>query len=458
MNSRHDLAGLMKFITRVEWTEPFEDVLAEHFAMALEAFDLDYDEIPDLLGEHWAGTLWGCAFEDFLTRRVGATGRNVVEDYLKRRGWKEGAQARRYITSISSTFMSLYEVSDIMPGVSFRARDLILGGEPRLIREKSATQSLKPWDRIGARLVDLGERIVIGGGLLPFGPEAASALLRGLNGGEADDSGQVGRMSPIDEEVLRRAAPLFTTAWLLDVLPKALGEMPAMLNSDGEEPVFHQFRYPLARAIRQKDVAGLLNATGVLTPVRAKVWDWLGEGPVGVAADSDMASGAVAEAIRPDGRIILGHVELEGRTLILTTNSVSRADQATAMLREVLGDRILEPAVRIETLDDMAEQAFPDDGGPGLDDDTEIPPEIAASLVHRLLDGQYRRTLDEPVPMLGGLSPRAAAASETDRFKVADWLKYLENQSGKTRDPTDPMASYDFAWMWKELGIENLRR
>ncbi|MCB8835849.1 hypothetical protein [Aurantimonas sp. VKM B-3413] len=457
MNSGHELAGLMKFVGRPEWAEAFEDVLAEHFAMALEAFDLDYDEIPDLLGEHWAGTLWGCAFEDFLTRRGGPTGRNLVEDYLKRRGWKESAQGRRYMAALRSSFMSLYEVSDIVPGASFRARDLILGGEPRLVHEKSATQSLKPWDRIGARLVDLGERTVIGGGLLPFGPEASDAILRGLRGDEADDFGQAEPTPPIDEEALCRAGPLFTTAWLLDVLPRALGEMPAMVNSDGEEPVFHQFRYPLAKGIRQKDLTVLLNATGVLTPVRTKIWDWLGERPDGVTADSDRASGAVAEAIRPDGRIILGHVELEGRTLILTTNSVSRADQATAMLREALGDRILEPTVRIETLDDMAEEAFLDDDT-DLDEDMEIPPEITASLVHRLLDGQYRRTLDEPVPMLGGLSPRAAAASDVHRVKAVDWLKYLENQSRKARDPTDPMASYDFGWMWKELGLEDLRR
>ncbi len=36
----------------------------------------------------------------------------------------------------------------------------------------------------------------------------------------------------------------------------------------------------------------------------------------------------------------------------------------------------------------------------------DIPPEIAASLVHGFLDRQYRKTLDEPVPMLDGLSPR----------------------------------------------------
>lgn len=302
----------------------------------------------------------------------------------------------------------------------------------------------------------LADRIVVGGGLLPFSLEASTSLLRGLNGG-GTDAGKDDPMPPIDEAMLRQAAPLFTTAWLLDALPKAMGEMPAMLNGDGDEPVFHQFRYPLAKAIRQKDVAERLNATGVLTPVRAKMWDWLGDRPNGVEIHDDRASEAVAEAIMPDGRVILGHVELEGRTLILTTNSVARAERATALLRETLGDRILEPAVRIETLDDMAAQAMAEDSH-NLDDDFEVPPEIATSLVHRLLDGQYRRTLDEPVPMLGGLSPRAAADREDTRPQVADWLKYLENSSSSPRNPADPMATYDFGWMWTELGIGHLRR
>ncbi|MEF2553431.1 hypothetical protein VQ042_19065 [Aurantimonas sp. A2-1-M11] len=453
MKSGHDLAGLMKFVTRDEWAGAFEGVLAEHINLGLDAFDLEYEDIPDLLSEHWARTLWGCAFEDFLTRPVDPLGRSVVDDYLKRRGWKEGAQRRRYIAALSYTFMSLYEVSDIVPGESFHARDLLLGGDPLLVREKSATQTLKSGDKIGARLVDLGDRIIIGGGLLPFAPEAADMLIRGLKGVGAEVSGYPGTMPPLDEAALRRAAPVFTTAWLLDVLPKVLGEMPTILNSDGEELVFHQFRYPLAKGVRQKDIAAQLDATGILTRVRAKVWDWLGERPGGVTAASDGA-----EAIMPDGRIILGHVELEGRFLILTTNSVSRADRSSTLLRETLGDRILDPTVRIETMHDLAEQVLDDDEIPDLDDeDMDIPPEIAASLVHQLLDEQYLRTLDEPVPMLGGLSPRAAAARDGDRSKVVDWLKYLESVSGRTGDPADPMASYDFAWIWKELGIEKLR-
>ena len=37
----------------------------------MQAFELTFEEIDDALGGGWAGTLWGCAFEDFLTRRFG---------------------------------------------------------------------------------------------------------------------------------------------------------------------------------------------------------------------------------------------------------------------------------------------------------------------------------------------------------------------------------------------------
>lgn len=74
------------------------------------------------------------------------------------------------------------------------------------------------------------------------------------------------------------------------------------------------------------------------------------------------------------------------------------------------------------------------------------------------MDRHYRETLDQPVGMLGNKTPRQAARTPKGREKTAEWLKYLENQSAVRPDPADPMASYDFSWMWKELGILNLRQ
>ena len=60
--------------------------------------------------------------------------------------------------------------------------------------------------------------------------------------------------------------------------------------------------------------------------------------------------------------------------------------------------------------------------------------------------------------MLGNRTPRQAAKTPAGRQKVAEWLKYLENQSARQRDPNDAMATYSFEWMWKELSVHDLRQ
>lgn len=61
----------------------------------------------------------------------------------------------------------------------------------------------------------------------------------------------------------------------------------------------------------------------------------------------------------------------------------------------------------------------------------------------RSLDDHYRRVLDQPVPTLGGRSPRAAARTAKGREEVAAWLKTLENHAAH-RPPDDPIGRYDF--------------
>ena len=168
MPSSQSLAGLMKWLTRDPWRDAFADVLEQHVAGPCEAAGIaGIEELGELVGAHWATTLWGCAFEDFLTREVEGAG-NIVDDYLKRRGWKETAVDRAYMAALRSSTMSLYEASDIQPGQSFLARDLLRGGEPIRVTEHTATKTIKPWDRLAMRIVEVRGKTVIGGGLLPF--------------------------------------------------------------------------------------------------------------------------------------------------------------------------------------------------------------------------------------------------------------------------------------------------
>ena len=100
------------------------------------------------------------------------------------------------------------------------------------------------------------------------------------------------------------------------------------------------------------------------------------------------------------------------------------------------------------------------EAGPATSSPQAIPegmdPEALRRLTHEILDRQYRMTLAEPVPMLGGKSPRQAVRSAKGRVAVASWLKGFEQHSAR-RPPGDPMRDYDFGWMWDELGISDLR-
>jgi hypothetical protein len=48
----------------------------------------------------------GWVFEDLLSRTL-EDGRNLANDYLKRRGWKETARTRAYIAALRDSVVSI---------------------------------------------------------------------------------------------------------------------------------------------------------------------------------------------------------------------------------------------------------------------------------------------------------------------------------------------------------------
>ena len=63
-------------------------------------------------------------------------------------------------------------------------------------------------------------------------------------------------------------------------------------------------------------------------------------------------------------------------------------------------------------------------------DIVRLPPDEERSIVQALTD-HFRKTLDEPIPALGGQTPRKAVKTAKGRKKVIAWLNMLENQSAR---------------------------
>lgn len=446
MSERNDIFGLLAFIGREgDWRDRLQEVVAEHLMPALEEFEIDHDDLAELLGEQWSGVLWGCGFEDFLGQHY--EDGNIVDLYLKRRGWKETVLNRAYFAALRDAPVSLYEVSDVQPGSSMMLRDLLSDAAPVTVREKAATRTLKQWDRIAVRVVAERDHHVISGALLPFSADAADFLFAGLRDVLKLRKRATLRLTP---EQLRGCAPIFTAAWLFTEIDRALTPAePQFTNSDGDDVVFHDQRFPLASGVNQKDVAARLDKVKGLAPGGAKFWNWLAaRKPRG-----GKATGGTMLETQMDGATVLGSLDLKGKTLLVTVNSAQRAAKVETLITEAAGDLLKRPLSTIRTVEQLRAEQRRD--GP-RDEADEIPPEIARQIMRDHLDKHYRETLDAPIPALGGKSPRQAVRTAAGRQKVVDWLKLLENRSAGHDD--GPIAEYDFGWMWAELGLERPRK
>ena len=143
---------MIAWAKREEWRGTLAEFLDRHGAQACAAAGIEVREIADILGDDAATVVWGAAFEDLVATDLPG-GRNLADDYLRRRGWKEGASAREYIAELRRSTISLYEVSGLVPGESMQLRDLVRGGDPVRVSEKLGSQGLRQWDRVATRVM-----------------------------------------------------------------------------------------------------------------------------------------------------------------------------------------------------------------------------------------------------------------------------------------------------------------
>lgn len=141
----------------------------------------------------------------------------------------------------------------------------------------------------------------------------------------------------------------------------------------------------------------------------------------------------------------LGRIRLETDELVLETMSRERNARGRAMLEDALGALI---AHRADSIEDP-EVAMRRHSERGAEANDEVPEVVQREVVGQYLRDYYRRWLDEPIPALGGKSPRKAARTKRGRAQVDDLLKEIEN--GTSGQPGGDTV--DFAAMRHELGL-----
>ena len=230
-----------------------------HVAPVADILNVPDDQFEELLDDV-ADMLSVFVLEDFFTARFGEdAGLNVVDDCLKRRGWRETAPGRSYLESLRDSTVSLYEVVGIDPGRSMALRDLIRGGETVTVHEKLGSKSAAPWDRLAARIVEVNSKMYFTGAVLRFRHELSLQFLSMFDemAKEMEDDiplealREIGKPADVRSTVRELilgggpGAQMFTHIWLLDTILQAQAPLPELHNTDDEPIVFCRVRFPI---------------------------------------------------------------------------------------------------------------------------------------------------------------------------------------------------------------------
>ena len=319
------------------------------------------------------------------------------------------------------------------------------------------------------RIVEVRGRHIIAGGVLPYEPELAEQVIEEvcLRAGEIEsgledmfsEQGECPEPELIQDlslaMVLKMSAPLFSEAWLMGtVLDPADVELPTLLNAEGDEIEFIQLHCSFAKGVTQEQLQVLLDDAPDMEAASSKIWNWVAQPGKEQESQPKRAGHVTYEAHMDSGALALGMIELKGKKLEANVNSAERAARLQERLKEILGDLVSDPIMLRQTVEQaMAEHV----GKPAPDEQVDLPPEVESQFIKEFYDRHYRKTLDEPIPMLSGKSPRAAVKTPKGKEKVVAWLKVLETGEARKRR-SNAIEPYDFAWMWQELGVSHLRK
>jgi hypothetical protein len=349
-------------------------------------------------------------------------GRTILDLFLESKGPVLNGPERRYLEGLRGTCVSLYEIQEVVSDEGLRLRDL-WDHEEIWVSERLGSRQLVAWDLLAARVMQHpGDRYEIEGDHYLFPADAKDRVLRDLK----REHQRLRRKHPnVDKQAFfKRAGFLFNRAWMAEVLFRP---PPQLVTPEGDHVVLGTSVYDVLD--RARLVRGL-DAEPALRRKENGHWSW-----------TEPAPGSARH---------LGWVRLKGRRLVLDTASRPRLERLRALIKSAAPEAVRHRSTRYEEPDWGPPEPEPDDRGEEPVD--RARPEITTPIDQRWLDDYYRRWVDEPVPALGGRTPRHAATLKTQRPRLIDLLKDFENR--QARASLRGGHPYDFGWLWRELGLE----
>jgi len=358
----------------------------------------------------------------------------LAEAFLRREGDHLTPGERVWLDASGRSWLSVWEVVEVSRGRGLDLRDL-LTGEQRSVAERLATENLRPRLAICGRVVEAkGAAVLAGCHPRPLDPLTADAVV--------SEARRVlrARAGPVAAGKLRGGfGRILLEIWEDAAARLERRPLPRLENTDGEPLQETVDRFALAAGTRQDVEAAL----GALEGVQIEA-----------LPDVEVGAATVFRVVREGSSVAgmdsvtVGNIEIDAVEVRARTNSERRADNLRSRIEAACAGRLVHAGrERRDPQDLLASAAGRRAADAGAAAGAEGDEHDA--LILEFKRRHYAAWPDEPVPALGGLTPREASRRTEARRRLVALLKDLEMD--EEREPVG--RRFDVDELRRELKI-----
>ena len=342
------------------------------------------------------------------------TGESMAEVMAYERRDRLAPALMRMIDAQLDSYLSVWRVTGIAPGVGIELADL-LTGKTEFVYEVTASKSVRGDDAILARVVLCdGVAFIAGmhGYTLP--PLAAEQVVHTMR-----RYCRV-RTRPIKADRLRDPHAQLDLLGMWRDMIEAQFSPPQMTNTDGDPLSFLSDRFEFDAGAHSAVLAALKKLDG------ASDANVMGDVTEMVVTKSSAPRTPISDTT------VVARLELHSTRLIVESTSTRRADEIRKRIETALGTQIHHRLRSETTAASMFEDAQKQNarGAAASSRAPDMTPDVQEAM--RQFREQYmQRWLDESIPALKGLTPREAAANPKHHRALDVLLRDIEYQDSR---------------------------
>jgi hypothetical protein len=352
-----------------------------------------------------------------------------VEEFYHEKKEKLSEEEISLLKNEIASYLSLYEVTSVNPGVGLKLKDLFTGEEMDISEVNGSLAAVK-WDMFFARVIRMGDVNKLSG--------VVSLIPRRMKENALSSINEVWKT--FKSETGNHGWPYFVKS-NAHIIHHLIEDQPL------KEPVFVTEEYH--RICSSKAVF----ETNHFDTVRRRLahefdfiideekegkkilFTWLKRGPSKHWEIQEPPECSVmfrSEMIRGKGELrwtSLGTVTLTPKKLELWCLSKERLDYGKKRLHEILGDHIQH---RIDTYEDLVKKAMESSRETASVAEYGMPEEFLPAF-EKTMEEFMTKWVDERIPALDGKTPKEAVKTPGGREKVEELLKDWENTEERKR-------------------------